>query len=147
MTRKIKPNIFKEPLLFRVGAKPAVYFPPGALGNGECSSVASSGPETDSDQETCSVHSVQDYEDYGPNDYGSWECDSNSHYDDGLSLDNAPENELLYRSYDVFIHKADDPTSSRQLYVIHDFDYNQDGRIVANPSRFAVVCLLKVLKG
>lgn len=141
MVKPGKANLLQESLVFRVGSKPPVYYPPGSFGpeegsNGSFPSDAEShGFTVLSDIDTEEEDELAEDYDLLPSDYPG---DFDTHHEPGC------ENSMLYRSYDVFIYKAEDPRATIQFYVIHCFDYDSEGSIIIHPNKFGVICLLKV---
>lgn len=141
-------NIFQEKLIFKVGTDPAIVYSAGHFGDGKAERNAPptlevlEPDENLNDLEVGNDCAISRYQEYG--------IEENASPDgyDACDFDNATNDELpnhaLYRLYDVFIRKPPNPQSSRQFYVMHDFNYGPDNAIVVQPNRFTVVVILNV---
>lgn len=133
------------PLQFQVGVEPMQYYPAGTFAENRKALECNVTPLQSEDQ--CEWY---------PEDHDQCSTSSNPEvYDDNILDTNDDHiatqvhshhmNSQLYRSYDIFVRHPTDPRSERQLYVMHDFDYDPEQNIVLSTTRFAVTSLIKVL--
>ena len=150
MKPRKKTTVYQEPLLFRVAGEGAVLYPAGHFGNGE------------NQESPATLDGNEDIYDGNEDMYGEQELepeafemssDFNPDYDDTwLNSIELPEldptiledNSRLYRVYDVFIRTPPDPRASTQFYVMLDFRFGDNGEIMVDHSKFAVVALINI---